>query len=74
MRFKKRQFRLELSPILGEQTVEVIARGSEALDRINEQVSTIMSHGFEFGRCCENDVQLVGRDVDELWVFRREIL
>ena len=36
-------FREELSPILGEMTVEVIARGSEALPRITEQVDNILA-------------------------------
>ena len=36
-------FREELSPILGEQTVEVIARGSEALPEITQQVDAMMS-------------------------------
>ena len=36
-------FREELSPILGEMTVEVIARGSEVLPRITEQVDNILA-------------------------------
>ena len=36
-------FREDLAPILGEMTVEVIARGSEALPRITEQVDNILA-------------------------------
>ena len=35
-------FREQLAPVLGEQTIEVIARGSEALPRISEQVENIL--------------------------------
>ena len=35
-------FREQLAPILGEQTVEVIARGSESLPRITQQVDAIL--------------------------------
>ena len=36
-------FREQLAPVLGEQTIEVIARGSEALPRISEQVDKILA-------------------------------
>ncbi len=35
-------FREQLSPVLGEETVEIIGRGSEALPRITQQVDAIL--------------------------------
>ena len=35
-------FREQLAPVLGEQTIEVIARGSEALPQITQQVDQIL--------------------------------
>ena len=36
-------FREQLSPVLGEETVEIIGRGSEALPRITQQVDAILN-------------------------------
>ena len=35
-------FREQLSPVLGEETVEIIGRGSEALPRITQQVDAML--------------------------------
>ena len=46
-------FQQELSPIIGEQTIEVIARGSEALPRIREQVDAILQSGLKLDEAAE---------------------
>ena len=58
-------FREQLAPVLGEQTVEVIARGSEALPRISEQVDNILAS--------ERSLQDAALGVAETWsgVWRR---
>ena len=52
-------FREQLAPVLGEQTIEVIARGSEALPRITEQVDNILAS--------ERSLQDAALGVAETW-------